>query len=326
MHIRDWQSRFAKIYPNSQLTPDYIMIHLATKCSMLTKSFLHRSENHATKDATIVQAISWLAAISSYFRVDYERALIARFPGACSYCLRAPCVCADSGKRALDRFGKQMSSEEVNHELEAKRNSYFNTGFRLSFDEFRNHLFRIYPGNRYVVGVGYYAHPLGKLQEEQGELHRAYSEFLRGETSTKVRIETEIADVSAWLVTLWDTANIGKNLDTMLADHFRYECPACRRAPCECPRYSITMDEDDAIRQAIVQLQALRGQGTVDSKRIEEAVDLFKDLSQTSSEVSRADKKHRLRDITAHFKDIPNVSEGLRKTVEAIEKVISILS
>lgn len=320
-NIRDWQTRLGTIYANDKRTPDYLMVHLSTRCSDISKAFLHQSRHlRRSVDGYVVGAISWMCAICNHFGLDYEKALIQRFPGICTYCIKRPCQCSETNRLAFHpNSATPMSTHDLEHEIEGHRNSYLNSGLRWSFDQFRQELHKIYPANRLFVRSGYFSYPLGKLDEERGELHRAYSAYLRGEKK-KSDIEKEVADVTAWLVSLWGLDDQTKSLDTELANTFRLGCPQCKREKCECPTYSISADDEDLIRAAIQHLRDLQAQKQLPEAEIERAVQLVRTLP-AESPASRRTTVGVIRGVLDKARQLPNASEGVRKTVESFEKV-----
>lgn len=325
MQIREWQKKLGDAFPNANMSPDYMMVHLSTKCSEMSRIFNHQKHHYLTTDPYILKSISWLIALCNHFDIDFEKALISRFPGKCSYCLHSPCQCSDTNKKAFDhRTGRELSSEEIEMELVHARNSYFNSGTRFTFDGFRQLIFNIYPANKLFVYAGYYSFPLGKLDEEKGELHKAYSSYLLG-SGTKEEISVEIADVSAWLLSFWGVRQHKKSIDSELSSLYRGGCPVCKRDTCACPRYSITKSEEELLREIVQGLRTFKTFSTADRAVIDETVSLAEDIRGQDNPSLRQRFFAGIRQLTQAAKVAPEASGGMLKTIENVDKAADTL-
>ncbi|MBC7130202.1 nucleotide pyrophosphohydrolase [Candidatus Bathyarchaeota archaeon] len=64
------------------------------------------------------------------------------------------------------------------------------------------------------------------LVEEVAELGEAL-------TSNREALESEFADVIAWLASLANVMNV--DLEKVTITKYAYKCPKCGKAPCQCP-------------------------------------------------------------------------------------------
>jgi hypothetical protein len=255
--VKFWQGRLAEIFPNTGKSVDYIMAHIYTACSDLGRCLL-RNDFGEQCDEAIIKAISWLMALATHFKIDFETSVLRRFPKCCPYCIAEPCECDRTGKRARNR-GKILSQSEIEQELAARYNSY-RFSSQVSFGFLLELFASVYPSNRALLTKGGQGYVTGKMLEEGGELHRAYSARLRGTTDLS-SIEHEIADLTAWVISCWDLQGLGKDLDSEFASAFVQGCYLCHKVPCACPSYSITMSQEEVVQRIAQLLRELKGAG-----------------------------------------------------------------
>ena len=279
MIIQQWQKQFREIYPNSPLSPDYIMVHLYTNCSSLGKSILKRNTVKAS-DHYVIRTIAWINALASRFKVDYAEALIHRFPGRCPYCLMGPCRCAvNTGAR--DPQTKEMYSDlEKKRELKQSAEAYLSNPAILTYDWFIENINKIYPSNRMLLYRGGQSYVISKFLEEGGELHRAYSCYLRGSSEVK-SIAAEIADLSSWVISCWDVARNGRKFSAELLSEYHAGCPSCKKPVCKCATYSITMGVEEIIRDLAGELRSLKAEMSDTPTEIDEALATTEEINMT---------------------------------------------
>lgn len=325
MNIRDWQARLKEIYPNQDMSPDYIMVHLSTKCSELSRLFSHQKHLYLSTDPYLLKGLAWLVAFCNHFDIDYEGALLDRFPGKCSYCLRTPCHCPDTQKKAIDRrTDREFSQEEIEEDLKYSRSSYRGSGVRWSFDSFRDQIFNLYPGNKLFIYAGHYSFPLGKLDEERGELHKAYSAFLLG-TGTLDEVRVEVADVTAWLISFWGARQHRKSIDAELSSLLRNNCPVCRLVPCCCPRYSISRGEEELLRDIVKLLRQIKAEGIAPKQEVDDLVSMAVTVRADDQPAIRQSFFSRAAQVAKAAKHAPAITEGATKTVRNLEATLEAL-
>jgi hypothetical protein len=250
--IDDWQTKFEDIYPNAQVSPDTMMVHVFTWCGELGRRIIRdtqydRSETTvpAPRDHSILKATAWIIALCNHYGINYSSALIGRFPHVCPYCLSKPCACDTTGRKAIDKARNiTLSQEKARLELEALARSYDSKSY--NFDSIISMIKSVYPANRSLLMKGGNGYVVSKFLEEGGELKAAYSQLelaKRHGSSNKDEflesVKEEISDLTAWLFSCWDLSQDGQSFDSGLSQMFKLGCTSCRRSPCECiPYYS----------------------------------------------------------------------------------------
>lgn len=315
--IAFWQKRLAEIYPNSdaQKTPDYLMAHLYTSCSELCRILL-RDEYDPARDQFVIRAFTWMIALANYFKLNLEDDLIRRYPGVCNYCLYGPCRCDQTGKIALNKYGNRISDDEIAFELEIKYRAVRTAG-EFSFDNLVDRVSAIYPGNRTLLKKNGQAYVAGKMLEEGGEVHRSYSGYLRGAGEAKC-VGNELADLSGWVVSCWDVEHGKKSLDAEFSRMFIEGCPTCSSPVCACPTYSITRDQEEAIRAIAVELRKLQKIIKNDS-----AVDEAVDAAESAVAEPTADKRRSMLDkVDGAIRGVKQMNDG-SDAVLAISKRVT---
>lgn len=280
------------------------MAHIFTKCADLGRTII-RLDRDISTDRTVLGAIPWLIALCNHFKIDFQEAVVQRFPESCSYCLTKPCTCDKTGMKARKRGGTLYTQVELDEELRHRSLSVLNSTTHVDFSWVLDDVSAIYPINRALLQRGGGSFIVSKMLEEGGELHRAFSNHLARKGAIK-DIGTEVADLLAWIITCWDTRGTGANIDSELARVFIEGCPTCSSSPCKCPDYSITPTPEDIIREIEEQLTALRGLG-VDTKELSDAIALASD-SDT-------------KDNSAKGRSLVEKVEGVAKAAEGAERV-----
>lgn len=308
--ISDWQKKLHAIYPNENIGPDYMMAHAYTACSDLSRLLL-RNENVNRREAAIISALGWLMALSSEFNIDYETALIERFPGSCPYCLKKPCQCDKTGKRAKRYDGSIIGQDEIEEERRVRYNSIRNSIRQITWKWLLDEISSIYPSNKTLLTKGGQGYVVGKLLEEGGELHRAYSGLLLHREETK-DVKEELADLSAWLISCWDLSGEGYDLETEMENTFSSGCFLCKHSPCTCPPHSITKGQDDILREIVAELNALSELGFKGS-------DLSNAIT-TANAVAAVPTPETKRILLGQVKEvISNIQEAKPKSPKAAE-------
>lgn len=310
-NIAVWQKRLAEIYPNKDKTPDYIMAHIYTACSDLGHLLLRHQINRRC-NRIVIKAIAWMTALSSKFDLDLEAAVAQRFPRVCPYCLKRPCECDRTGKRARGP-NEYLDAYKIDEELRVQFDSIRNAGIEIGFTWFRDQIANIYPSNRALLLKGGQSYVIGKMLEEGGELHRAYSAHLMGE-GDRSEIGAGLADLLAWVISCWDLAGEDRDLDTELAGTFMQGCYVCKKAPCECPSYSITLGQEEIIRAVIKHLRALK-LGGVEVAKVDEAI--------SAAEAARAMPAEKAKTtLLDHLKRAIGIAKTVDEGVETGEKLV----
>lgn len=290
----EWQARFKEIYPNAQVSPDTMMVHVFTWCGELGRRIIRdtqydRSDTTvpAPRDHSILKATAWIIALCNHYDIKYSSALIGRFPHACPYCLSKPCACDTTGRKAIDKARNiTLSQEKTRLELAALARSYESEAY--SFDNIVSMIKSIYPANRSLLMKGGNGYVVAKFLEEGGELKAAYSqlELARRHGADHSdefldAVKEEIADLTAWLFSCWDLAQDGQSFDAGLSQMFRLGCTSCKRAPCECIPYYSSIIVSKAVEKF---RNDLRGIEHVDSPALKDAQNLAESASQVGNQ------------------------------------------
>ncbi len=324
MLIKQWQERFAEIYPNEGMSPDYIMVHLYTNCSSLGESVLKQSRQ-LNSDHYVIRTIAWINALASHFNISYGDALIRRFPRVCPYCLSGPCRCSTS-EAARDPITKRLySDQEKSQELEAKARAFLTDPNILTYNWFIENIDYIYPSNRILLHKGGQSYVVSKFLEEGGELHRAYSAYLRGNDGLG-EIEIELADLTSWVVSCWDLNRSQRDFEAELLSRFHAGCPSCRRPHCECPSYSITSGVEDLIRSITNELRSLRAKVDDVPAEIEEALDIAEEINSDREFSKSKNLLSKLQVGVEGLEKAGKLSKAAKETVGNLKGIVDVFN
>ncbi len=153
---------------------------------------------------------SWLIEIANRMHIDLEDSLWERFPGVCSYCGNAPCICKSI---------KQEQRKKVR--VDASKRPRSVAAFQQMFNT-------IYPqASRTIYEAGVH------LAEEIGEVSEAIHAY-SGEHKAEQfsAIEDEIADEFSCIMGVANSAGI--DVAQGYAEMYYQNCHVCHEAPCVC--------------------------------------------------------------------------------------------
>lgn len=303
-----WQRRLKEIYPNTDLSADYVMSHIFTRSAEIGRRLLRRQHSPSVDDH-VIGSLSWILAISNMLEIDFKSSIVNRYPAVCSYCISKPCICDKTGMKASINGLISEKREDIDQELYWKRQTITNDNPTIDFNWIYNQITSIYPINRALIKRGAEGFVVSKMLEEGGELHRAYSQYYQRKTGLKSQISDEIADLTAWTISCWNISSRGTDLDAQFANRYAEGCPTCRRAPCACEPYSISLGHEELIRQIADELRALRKKG-LQNPSVEEAIVLADD-AQTKVDKGKA------QGLVARIKDIAEMTRGADQASEA---------
>lgn len=247
------QQVIARVYPNEDVSIDYMLNHLRTKCADVTYQISVGAKGDAV-DLNVTHGLSWIFAICNKLGISFGKAFLMRFPGVCSYCLSAPCTCSATSRHAISTRGIPLSQEEYEYDLEQFRTSHLKSEFAPDLRWIRQKVLKIYPANAILLQVA--PDFVGRrLHEELAELHRVYSRYCRKLKPVEA-IGAELADVAAWLLSCWDVMKQQKSLDAEFMRRFAAGCPSCGAAVCRCERFSISVGQEEVISSVREALQS----------------------------------------------------------------------
>lgn len=222
-----------------------------------------------------------------------------------------------------------FSASELEEELEAKFGAFRNTGTLIDFSWIISDISTIYPSNRALLTKGAQAFVVGKMLEEGGELHRAYSRYLIGNESALAEIGEEQADLTAWLLSCWDLDAVGKDLDAEFASNFGFGCHKCKKASCECPAYSITRGQEDLIRTIAQSLREIKSSG-IEIAEVDQALQSAEDAKANPTPKAKKSLKQKALSALAALKNLNEGSEAVKEIMgtlgDAAEELGSIIT
>lgn len=203
---------------------DYLIGFLNRTTSYLCKKVVEKKH---TPDL-FVKPLSWLFEIASKFDIDVSESFFKKYPLICPYCMTKPCVCFKTNKQPyIDIQPYEIEGTMLDKYKALEEN------FTKDFDLACKNIFELYPNNEIIW---HYAGPwvqFVKLSEEIGELHEAISRFEKGAKPLET-IKGEIADVFAWILSLWITVYPKKGLQAVFNNYYYKGCPVCNNKPCLC--------------------------------------------------------------------------------------------
>ncbi len=224
--IRDLQLSLVEMYPNTELSVDYIYGHAARAIGYLCKNL----SNGKVNTQHFIRSVSWLFGLASKLGISVEEALILRFPGVCPYCLSKRCVCVKTRKQPAH----SIPAYKISKELREKAGVYTNNNSQPKLDNLAATISEIYPNNEslwHIAGPWYH---IAKMQEEVSEVHEAISRHEKNSKPLSV-VGSEIADTLAWILGAWTIEFPKKSLDGELISYYSHNCPVCGKTPCICP-------------------------------------------------------------------------------------------
>lgn len=212
---------------NEHFSWDYIWGYLSR-----TSTYLFRAiENKKATGYEFIKSFSWLFSLANKVDIDFQDAVLRRFPDMCPYCLRKPCCCIKTNKRPTSGF---MYLKDIQRELNDKYDSFKSYNKEtMSFEFFSNLLFDIYPQNKLIWDISGLDFHFKKVHEELAEVHESISKYEKEKTSIKT-IEDEFADVFAWLISTWRIFSDNKCLTDEFLLYYKDNCPVCKQKECKC--------------------------------------------------------------------------------------------
>ena len=195
--------------PNDRLFSVSDLISNTERFTMRALKGIRKNDMEKLKKNLMI-ALSFATAVANRFHIDIEEITWKRFPGKCSYCGKAPCVCK-----------KIKPSKRVKIIRESSKKPSTLAEFQAMF----NH---IYPSDaRTLSDVGVH------LAEEMGELSEA-AHFYLGDHSSQLFKETreELADYVSCFFGVANSADI--DVAKTLYEMFDNGCHVCHKAPCVC--------------------------------------------------------------------------------------------
>ncbi|WP_336998811.1 hypothetical protein [Pantoea agglomerans] len=218
---------------NKELSFEYMYSFLTRKTAYLTREIVRTDGGDKSKVINVyIESLSWLIAISQKLEIDLELSFFSKFPTICPYCISSPCLCSQTHRKP--EF--TSNARAIKEELFQKKNSLYRSGPPAIYaPEMIN---KIYPSNKNIFNIfGGFYHS-SRLFEELGELHEAFTKLHEDKFYNKNNINDELADILAWMLSLWGIIfkdiDLGEAIDT----YFINGCPSCNNKECVCDNYS----------------------------------------------------------------------------------------
>lgn len=216
---------------NKKHSFEYIYAYADKTCGHVFKCI----DEHRLQPKDVIRPISWLFALCESVGADLESALVFRYPGICSYCLSRPCVCHRASKLPFDGRSVHEAQTTIRQAAEA----FSNNAKVVSLEFMTSELAAIYPQNEVLWMYHGPERQLAKIHEELAEVHDAFEAYKLGRKSmTAQKVALEIADVFAWLLSLWHIAYPTKGIGRALVDEYSDGCGVCGKWPCSCQDYN----------------------------------------------------------------------------------------
>jgi len=292
---------------------EYMYSYLCRNSSYLSRSILRNGDSKLF----FAKSFSWLFSVAGKMEVDLGMAFRKKFPGVCPYCVAVPCQCNETHKAPVNNIPAYAVREELND----KYHTDINASADLSLEKAIARVSAIYPANKAIwKSFGSFYH-FSRLFEELGEVHEAYSSFIK--TKDKVNLEEELADVTAWLLSAWGIHHQSESLSDWLRDYYMNNCPVCKGSPCTCKEYSDRpqMLADKAsleeVKARIVELIA------IDPDLKNEMVDLIKSMDKAIENVSTIDAKQAVGSVR---KTLSGIGDAINAAGDMSGKATKVLT
>lgn len=169
-----------------------------------------RKDDQKKLTYNLIISLSWSLALANRMHIDAEEILWKRFPAACSYCGKSPCVCKKIKIQKRVKLSKNKFKRPKNLAL-----------FQQMFSE-------IYlPNSRSLTEAGIH------LAEEVGELTEAVLTFLGEHKNSQFKeVQDEFADYISCIFGVANSAeiDIAKELEKI----YYKNCHICHKENCTC--------------------------------------------------------------------------------------------
>jgi len=216
--LADFQKLTDVLYtaPDDKLFSLFDLVSILARYSMRTIKGIRKGDMVLTKDS-LLKALSWLMTVANRLKIDLDQALWKRFPGVCSYCGDAPCVCQERHVKKRVKIREEHGKKP--RTLEATQSK----------------MAEIYPrASRTLEHAGIH------LAEEMGEVSEAIRRhYSAPEEKHFASIKSELADYLSCLYNIANSADI--NVAEELAHRYHNNCYDCHTVPCSCDPTKVAM-------------------------------------------------------------------------------------
>lgn len=329
--INDLQLKIAAIYKNANKEKDFEYMYgfLIRKTSYLSRGFLRNGD--AKK--YYIQSLSWLVAICDKIDINLQDEYLKKFPNCCPYCISSPCACIQTHKQPISKMNAFNAKKELINKFQAINNSPNPQAKNL--DTLVENINIIYPSNRTIWSVHGAFYHFTRLFEELGEMHEAYSAIQSHGSQLKNNLGEEIADITAWLLSIWAISEPELKLSDEIVDYYIDGCPVCRESICRCSDYSDRQDIVVLKEQALNEIKAeLKKLELVLKGRDAEIYTLIESVDMAlKNDATTTDTKRVAKDMKSKLSDFRNITESagasldnLSNGANAIKRILKVIS
>jgi len=324
--IQSFQAYLNQLYSenNKGVTQEYMYGYICRGVGYLCKAA-------NTKQQTVedfIRPISWLFALASKLEIKLVDAFIGRYPEVCPLCVGHPCTCRQTNKQPQS----YKPAYEVEEELFWMKNEIINTQLTrpgsLSLQYAVKTINSIYPNNAVIWDYAGGWYQFSKLQEEVAELHEALGAYTKKRKPIAV-VKTELADVMAWILSLWAVTMPDKNIDKEFIGYYILGCPVCGNNPCTCSAYN-SRPHGHVDMNSIIELRdnikILAEELPKNKVALEEVIRSLTAAAESNNDsMARLSVKQTSGKLRALTEGIGSVDDLGKKTFSIVETVIKLI-
>lgn len=317
--IGSFQSYIDLVYGevNQAKSIDYVFSYLFRSSAYLSRVVGEKGE----PKTNFIKTFSWLFALSAKLGVNLEDAFVKKYPDICPYCLTNPCICLKTGKKPVDYIPEWKASEEIKFKYTMTRRVSPN----LALDSAVSKINDLYPGNKHIWNAAGPTFQFFRLLEELGEVHEAYSGFVKGQRRLE-NVAEELADVFAWLVSTWGIVYPKMSLADEFIGYYYDGCPVCLSENCHCSDHAdrgerlVELEKLMEFRGKIEELMSLE---PIYRKSLESVVGSLDIVAESKSTTSAVRTVNQAKGILSEIANgVDSADKTARSTVSLINSIL----
>lgn len=318
--INDFQTYIASLYSevNEHHSTEYIFSYLFRNAAYLSRVIGEKGN----PKVNFIKTYSWLLALASKLNINLEDCFLQKYPDACPYCLAKPCVCIKTGKKPVDYIPEWKASEEIQAKYRIARLS----SPKLLLDKAVEKVNDLYPANKHIWNAAGPTFQFYRVLEELGEVHEAYTGFIKGSRKLE-NIGEELADVFAWLLSTWGIVYPKLSLNDEFIGYYYEGCPVCNNFKCTCPDHSdrgerlVELEDLNKFREKIEELISLAPLYKDKLDVIVESINTVKESKSTTSAVRTVNQAREV--LEGISGTVGSVDESAKKVSSIVTTLIS---
>lgn len=320
--IKEFQQYIATLYGNvnASYSVEYIYSYLFRNAAYLSRVIGEKGE---PKD-NFIKTFSWLFALSAKLGVDLEDAFIRKYPDICPYCLVKPCLCVKTGKKPVEYIPEWKASEEIQFKYGMARSGHPKLELNKAVEKIND----LYPANKHIWNAAGPTFQFFRVLEELGEVHEAYTSFLKGNRILE-NVGEELSDVFAWLVSTWGIVYPKLNLNDEFIGYYYKGCPVCHHDSCICEDHSdrgerlVEIAELQKFREKIEELIALAPDY---KEKLDSIVGSLDSVSETKSTTGAVRTVNQAKDVLEGInQSIGTADETAKKASSLVTTILSMV-